>query len=77
MDRNRLKLIGISLFTLALVIIGLQNTDPVYTRILFFTVTMPRVVLLLITALLGFVIGVLFSLHFLGRTDHREGNLNR
>lgn len=72
MDRNRLKLIGIALVTLLLMIIGLQNTSPVSTQILFFTVTMPRVILLVIMALLGFIIGVLFSLRH-GKKEIEKG----
>ncbi|MEJ2031610.1 MAG: LapA family protein [Deltaproteobacteria bacterium] len=74
MTRYRLKLIGISLFALILIIIGLQNTAPVSTRILFFTVVMPRVILLLIMALLGFAIGVLYSLQFVHKNERKKGN---
>jgi uncharacterized integral membrane protein len=41
------------------VIVVLQNTQPVATQILWITVEMPRVLLLVITLLVGVVIGVL------------------
>lgn len=54
-------IIAIVLALLALVVI-LQNTQTVDTRILFFTVSMPRALLLLCTALLGFGIGLTVSM---------------
>ena len=40
-------------------IIVLQNTESVQTNILWYTITMPRAVLLAVTALVGFAIGVI------------------
>lgn len=40
-------------------IVVLQNTDTVKTEILWITVEMPRVLLLVITLLVGVVIGIL------------------
>ena len=49
-----------------LVLIGmtlvLQNTETVETRLLFYTLKMPRAVLLFGTTCLGFTMGVLVSL---------------
>ncbi len=42
-------------------IVVLQNTDSVETRVLWITMTMPRVLLLLITLLVGVVIGMLLG----------------
>ena len=72
MRKDKLKLIGILLLVFALIIIGFQNTDEVSTKILFFSVTMPRVILLLVTALFGFALGVLVSLHVTGHTGERR-----
>ena len=41
------------------VVVVLQNTDTVTTRILWVSVAMPRVLLLLTTLLVGVVIGIL------------------
>jgi uncharacterized integral membrane protein len=44
------------------VIVILQNTASVETKILFVTITMPRAVLLFITAVLGYAIGAITTL---------------
>jgi uncharacterized integral membrane protein len=72
LDMNRLKLIIILILAAFIIVVSLQNTADVSVRILFFTVTMPRFVLLLSTAFFGFIIGVLFSLHFLGKPDRNR-----
>ena len=59
---NRAKMIGILVLALFIGIVVLQNTERVQTHILFLTITMPRAVLLFLTALMGFIIGVLSSL---------------
>lgn len=50
-------------FTLILLVLGaiivLQNTESVQTNILWYSITMPRAVLLAMTALVGFAIGVI------------------
>ncbi len=43
------------------VVISLQNKQEVETKILFTTITMPRVLLLLSTLTLGFFIGLITS----------------
>ncbi|MGD9106786.1 MAG: LapA family protein [Desulfobacterales bacterium] len=59
---KRAKMIGILVLALFIGIVVLQNTERVQTNILFLTITMPRAVLLFLTALIGFIIGVLSSL---------------
>ena len=59
---KRVKIIGILVLALSVGIVVLQNTESVQTKILFFTFTMPRAVLLFLTVLIGFIIGVLSSL---------------
>ena len=59
---KRAKMIGILVLALFVGIIVLQNTERVQTHILFLSITMPRAVLLFLTALIGFIIGVLSSL---------------
>ena len=51
------------------VIMVLQNTEAVETRLLFATVTMPRAVLLLTTALIGFAMGILTALLMMRQRD--------
>jgi len=53
--------VAVVLAILAIIVIA-QNSASVDTRLLFVTVTMPRAVLLLVTLVIGFVLGLLFSL---------------
>lgn len=57
----RAKLILVTVLALALLIVILQNTQAVETKILFLSFTMPRALLLVATALVGFVLGVLVT----------------
>ena len=59
---TRIKIIGISVLILLIVIVVLQNTERVDTKLLFFTITMPRALLLAATAAIGFIIGLMSSL---------------
>lgn len=56
---NRLKLIVAAVLAVLLVIVIIQNTGEVETKLLFVTITMPRAVLLMVTLVLGFSIGLL------------------
>lgn len=58
---KRIKLIvALTAVVLALIVI-LQNTQPVETRFLLITITMPNAVLLGITLLTGIAIGILLA----------------
>jgi uncharacterized integral membrane protein len=61
---ERFKLISIAVLVGLGIIIILQNTQQVETKILFMTITMPRAVLLMATTLIGFALGVLVSFFF-------------
>jgi len=56
---SRWKLAAVAIIAILAIIVVLQNTQAVETKLLFVTVTMPRAVLLFVTLLIGFVIGVL------------------
>ena len=58
------KVVAIAVLTLLLVVLFLQNTEPVETRLLVATVTMPRAALLAVTGALGFLLGLLVALRF-------------
>jgi uncharacterized integral membrane protein len=66
------KMISIAVLTLLGVVIILQNTEPVVTRILFFSITMPRAILLMGTTLIGFALGVLVSFFFQRKEQQKE-----
>jgi uncharacterized integral membrane protein len=68
---ERFKLISIAVLVGLGIIIILQNTQQVETKILFMTITMPRAVLLMATTLIGFALGVLVS--FLFQRKERKG----
>lgn len=68
-----LRLVVTAALAVLVVIVVFQNTEAVETRLLFATVTMPRAVLLLTTALLGFAMGILTSLVWMRKRDKPIG----
>lgn len=58
----KFKIVLIAVLAAIALIVVLQNTAPVETKFLFLSATMPRAVLLLITGLIGFVLGILVAL---------------
>ena len=55
------KLIIIATLAILAAIVIFQNTQSVETKILFVSITMPRFILLAVTGLVGFAIGVLVA----------------
>ena len=55
------KLISICVLIIVILVVTLQNTETVETKILFVSIAMPRAILLLGTALVGFALGIIFS----------------
>ncbi|MDZ7617151.1 MAG: hypothetical protein U1E05_09115 [Patescibacteria group bacterium] len=60
---KKLKIVAIAVLALFVVIVVLQNTQPVETKMLFLTVTMPNAALLFGTLVIGFAVGVLTAGH--------------
>ena len=60
---NKLKAVIIGVVALIVVIVVLQNTQPVETKLLFVTMTLPNAALLFGTLIIGFTIGVLTAGH--------------
>ena len=60
---NKVKIVGIAVIVLIVLIVVLQNTQAVETKLLFLTVTMPNAALLFGTLIVGFAIGVLTAGH--------------
>jgi len=56
---GQIRLVLVLLIGLALVIFVFQNREPVQTRFLTLEATMPRAAVLLITAAIGFLAGLL------------------
>ncbi|MFC1451803.1 LapA family protein [Verrucomicrobiota bacterium] len=65
------KLVVAFVLVALLLIVVFQNTQPVETRFLFMTVTMPRAALLGITLLIGIAVGILAALALAGRTGKK------
>ena len=62
--KPKFKLIALLVLAVLAVILVLQNTQMVMTRLLFVTVSMPLAALLALTLLIGFAGGVLAALKF-------------
>ncbi len=56
---DKVKIGTAALVAIVLVIVILQNTQQVETKLLFFTITMPSAVLLFTMLAVGFVLGIL------------------
>jgi len=69
---NRFKMISITILAILGVIIILQNMETVETQLLFFTIPMPRAVLLMVTTLIGFALGILVSFFFQRKEPAKE-----
>ncbi|HLG94654.1 MAG TPA: LapA family protein [candidate division Zixibacteria bacterium] len=55
------KLIFIAVLLFLFVVAVLQNTQPVSLKFLFWSVSMPRAILILIAALVGLIFGIFLS----------------
>jgi len=61
------KLIAALVLIALFLVVVLQNTQPVETKFLFVSVTMPRAALLAMTMLIGVAVGMLVALSLSGR----------
>jgi uncharacterized integral membrane protein len=64
---QKFKFASVAILALVVLIVVLQNTESVDTRILFVTVTMPRAALLFGALVVGFVIGIFTAGKLIGR----------
>ena len=69
---QKLKIAGIALLALLVLIIILQNTESVETKILFFSITMPRAALLFGALVVGFIVGLFTAGKVLARLDKKS-----
>ena len=69
---NKMKFVAIAVIALVVVIVVLQNTQAVETKLLFLTVTMPNAALLFGTLIIGFAIGVLTAGHIVSRAKQKS-----
>jgi uncharacterized integral membrane protein len=73
---KKFKIITIAVVLLLVLIVILQNTQSVETKLLFISITMPRAFLLMLTFLFGFIAGLLATLR-LGSKPDKNPNQHR
>ena len=64
---GKIRIIAAAILALVVLVIVLQNTEAVETKLLFITLTMPRAAMLFGTLVIGFVLGVLAVGRFVGK----------
>ena len=69
---KKFKMITVIIVSALAVIIFIQNTDSVETKILFMKVTMSRALLLILTFLIGFVSGAIATSLLLRKSPRQE-----
>ncbi len=69
---KKMKLILIVIFSIAIALVILQNTARVQAHFLWFTAEMPVIVLLFVTAVGGFVLGLFVALLKKGNAKSRS-----
>ena len=69
---KKLKMTVIVVVSLLVLIVVLQNTQSVETKLLFVTITMPRAFLLFLTFLFGFVVGAVSTASFLNKAKRKQ-----
>lgn len=67
------RAVVIIIISLLVLIVVLQNAKSVETKFLFVTVSMPRALLLFVTFLFGFIVGVVSVLGF-AKKDRKKPN---
>ena len=70
---KKFKIITIAVVSILVLIVILQNTQSVETKLLFVKITMPRAFLLMLTFLFGFIAGLLATLR-LGTKTNKNSN---
>ena len=73
----RAKLTAAFVLVVVGLIVVLQNTQPVETRFLFMSATMPIAALLAITLLIGIAVGMLVALGLSGKKTRKPENAHR
>ena len=69
---QKVKQVAMASTALLVVVVVLQNTEVVETKILFTTIAMPRAALLFGTLIVGFVIGVLTGGRMMARVKPNQ-----
>ena len=64
---KKAKIIIILVISLLALVVSLQNTEAVETKVLFASITMPRVLLLILTFITGFIVGLITASQVMGK----------
>jgi len=72
---KKLKIILIIIILLMALIVFLQNTETVETKLLFMTLSMPRALLLMLTFIMGFVGGLITASYILRKSDKPKAQI--
>lgn len=70
---RKLQLGAIALGAILVLIVIFQNTDPVETRLLLVTIEMPRALLLGVTLVIGFLLGLFTSISVMRKRSAARG----
>ncbi|MBN2181449.1 MAG: LapA family protein [Sedimentisphaerales bacterium] len=68
---KKFKIILIAVVLLLVLVVILQNTDPVNTKFLFWSFPLPRALLLFLTFMFGFIAGLLAVIRFERKTEKK------
>lgn len=71
---QKVKIAAVAVAALLVLIVVLQNTQSVETKILFFTIIMPRAALLFGALVVGFIVGVFTASKLLTRSQKKPGD---
>ena len=55
---KRVRIVAVAIVAILAIVVFLQNTEVVETRLLMASVSMPRAVLLIVTLLIGYLLGL-------------------
>lgn len=64
---TKLRIAGIAIAAILVLVVVLQNTDTVETKLLFITVSVPRAALLFGTLIVGYVLGIFTATRMVSR----------
>ena len=68
----RIRIVIAIVVAILVIIVVLQNTQTVETKLLLVTITMPRAVLLFVTLLVGFALGLITATWFSRRPPKKK-----
>ena len=68
----RIRIVIAIVVAVLVIIVVLQNTQTVETKLLFVTITMPRAVLLVVTLLVGFALGLITATWLSRRKPNKQ-----